>query len=88
MDEQIPVAFVRLSGRDLQAIYHALDELPGKIGRPVLQSIQAQVQQQLDAHARHKALVAGSGGGYVHDRDCPCPCHAAPQLLMPAQPAK
>lgn len=32
----------------LQAIYQGLDELPGKLGREVMQAIMAQVQQQLD----------------------------------------
>ena len=38
-----------LTGNDLQVIYGALDELPGKFSRALYQKISGQVQGQIDA---------------------------------------
>jgi len=41
-------AKLEVNGRELQVIYAALDELPGKLSRELFTKIQAQVQKQLD----------------------------------------
>lgn len=40
-----------LTGNDLQVIYGALDELPGKFSRSLYNKISGQVQAQIDAAA-------------------------------------
>lgn len=45
-------ATLKVNGKDLQAIYAGLDELPGKFGREVYNKMSAQVQAQLDAHEK------------------------------------
>ena len=49
-----------INGLQLQTIYQGLDELPGKIGRPVFISIAEQVQRQIDADDAEKARVAAA----------------------------
>jgi hypothetical protein len=40
---------INLKGQQLQTVYQGLDELPGKVGRPVFLAIAEQVQRQIDA---------------------------------------
>ena len=42
-------ATLTVSGKDLQVIYLALDELPGKLSRELFAKLSAQVQAQIDA---------------------------------------
>lgn len=49
------VCMLVLTGNDLQVIYGALDELPGKFSRPLYNKISGQVQAQIDAAAKKVA---------------------------------
>lgn len=49
-DPRIPkTATITVTGGELQVLYGALDELPGKFGRALFCKIQSQVQAQIDA---------------------------------------
>jgi hypothetical protein len=49
-DPRIPkTAALLVTGGELQILYGALDELPGKFGRALYAKIQGQVQAQIDA---------------------------------------
>lgn len=49
-DPRIPkTATLTVTGGELQILYGALDELPGKFGRALYVKIQNQVQAQIDA---------------------------------------
>jgi hypothetical protein len=50
MDPRIPkIAHLTVSAQELQVIYGALDEVPGKFGRVLYGKIAGQVQEQIDA---------------------------------------
>jgi hypothetical protein len=64
----LDTAKLEVNGNELQIIYTALDELPGKIGRALFTKLQAQVQQQLDADAQREREAAAKADADLRER--------------------
>lgn len=65
MLDRITLSF---DGRDLQMLYQALDELPGRMGRPLFTRIQVDVQRQIDAQAKAESDAAEKAAGELRQK--------------------